>query len=90
VQRGSGWAPLEADSVYRVAMPDYLFGGGDGYTAHLAAVETVPPGPDLKLMAFEALSAAYARGQAITPRVEGRLVDETPREAPLGSAAPRR
>lgn len=78
VQRGSAWAPLAADSVYTVAVPDYMFGGGDGYTFAQRAVSSVPPGPDLKLIAFDALTALYARGEAIRPRVEGRLVDATP------------
>jgi len=81
VQRGAAWAPLAADSVYTVAVPDYMFGGGDGYTFARSAVASVPPGPDLKLIAFDALAAAYGRGQAIAPRVEGRLVDESPRAA---------
>jgi 5'-nucleotidase len=80
VQRGSGWAPLADDSVYVVAVPDYLYGGGDAYTFIQRAITRVPPGPDVKLTAFDALSSAYARGQPITPRVEGRLVDVTPRE----------
>jgi 2',3'-cyclic-nucleotide 2'-phosphodiesterase (5'-nucleotidase family) len=78
VQRGNGWAPLADDSVYVVAVPDYMYGGGDGYTFAQRAIARVPPGPDLKLAAFDALSALFARGQAIAPRVEGRLVDETP------------
>ncbi|HEV7589621.1 MAG TPA: bifunctional metallophosphatase/5'-nucleotidase [Longimicrobium sp.] len=78
VQRGTAWAPLAADSVYTVAVPDYLFGGGDGYTFARNAVASVPPGPDLKLIAFDALAALYARGEAIAPRVEGRLIDATP------------
>lgn len=82
VQRGAAWAPLAADSVYVVAVPDYLFGGGDGYTFARHAVASVPPGPDLKLIAFDALAALYARGEAISPRVEGRLVDATPPAAP--------
>jgi 5'-nucleotidase len=81
VQRGQGWAPLADDSVYVVAVPDYMFGGGDGYTFAQRAVATVPPGPDVKLLAFEALTTLYARGEAIAPRVEGRLVDETPQAA---------
>jgi 2',3'-cyclic-nucleotide 2'-phosphodiesterase (5'-nucleotidase family) len=80
VQRGNGWAPLADDSVYVVAVPDYLYGGGDGYTFIQRAVARVPPGPDLKLAAFDALTSAFARGQPIAPRVEGRLVDATPRE----------
>ena len=78
VQRGAAWAPLAADSVYTVAVPDYLFGGGDGYVFAKNAVASVPPGPDLKLIAFDALAAVYARGEAIAPRVEGRLIDATP------------
>jgi 5'-nucleotidase len=78
VQRGGAWAPLAADSVYTVAVPDYLFGGGDGYVFAKNAVASVPPGPDLRLIAFDALAALYARGEAIAPRVEGRLVDDTP------------
>jgi 5'-nucleotidase len=79
VQQDSAWAPLDDARVYRVAAPDYILGGGDGYTFATRAVETIPPGPDLKLLAFDALAATYARGQAIDPRLEGRLVDETPR-----------
>jgi 2',3'-cyclic-nucleotide 2'-phosphodiesterase (5'-nucleotidase family) len=78
VQRGSGWAPLADDSVYVVAVPDYTYGGGDGYTFIQRAITKVPPGPDLKLAAFDALSALYARGQAIAPTTEGRLIDVSP------------
>ena len=79
VQRGEGWAPLADDSVYTVAVPDYILGGGDGYTFGQVALDTIPPGADLKLLAFDALIGAYAAGRPIAPRVEGRLVDETPR-----------
>jgi 5'-nucleotidase / UDP-sugar diphosphatase len=78
VQRGAAWSPLAADSVYTVAVPDYLFGGGDGYTFAQRALTSVPPGPDLRLLAFDALATLYARGEAIAPRVEGRLIDATP------------
>jgi 5'-nucleotidase / UDP-sugar diphosphatase len=88
VQRGGGWAPLADDSVYVVAVPDYMYGGGDGYTFNQRAITKIPPGPDLKLAAFDALTAAFARGQPIAPRVEGRLVDVTPREAKSWEASP--
>lgn len=80
VQRGNAWAPLADDSTYVVAVPDYLYGGGDGYSFTRQAVAKVDPGPDLKLIAFDALTSLYARGQAIAPRVEGRLIDRTPRD----------
>ena len=75
VRRGDGWEPLDDDRVYVVAVPDYLFGGGDGYLFHNRAILSVPPGPDLRLLAFDALSAAYARGEAIAPRLEGRITE---------------
>jgi 2',3'-cyclic-nucleotide 2'-phosphodiesterase (5'-nucleotidase family) len=78
VQRGTAWAPLADDSTYVVAVPDYLYGGGDRYTFAQHAVAKVEPGPDLRLIAFDALAALYAKGQAIAPRVEGRLIDRTP------------
>jgi 5'-nucleotidase/UDP-sugar diphosphatase len=79
VRRGERWEPLAEDSVYAVAVPDYLMGGGDGYTFREVAVRSLPPASELRLLALDALMAAYARGEAVTPRVEGRLVDETPR-----------
>ncbi|MBW3569590.1 MAG: 5'-nucleotidase C-terminal domain-containing protein [Gemmatimonadetes bacterium] len=75
VQAGTGWEPLDDNRVYVVAVPDYLFGGGDGYLFHNRAILSVPPGPDLRLLAFDALSAAYARGEAIAPAVEGRITE---------------
>lgn len=74
------WAPLADDSVYTIAVPDYLLGGGDGYPfPQVAQGPIVPHGPDLRLIAFDALASAFAAGRAISPTVEGRLVDETPR-----------
>ncbi len=78
VQHGTAWAPLADDSAYVVAVPDYMYGGGDRYTFTQAALAKVDPGPDLKLIAFDALTSLYAKGQAIAPRVEGRLIDRTP------------
>jgi len=77
VRRGDGWAPLANDSSYVVAVPDYMYGGGDRYTFNQVATGRVEPGPDLKLIAFDVLTNLYARGQAIAPRVEGRLIDRT-------------
>jgi 5'-nucleotidase/UDP-sugar diphosphatase len=75
IQRGAAWEPLDEARVYVVAVPDYLMGGGDAYTFHTRAVISVPPGPDIRLMAFDALTAAYALGEAISPRVEGRITE---------------
>ncbi|MDB4950859.1 MAG: hypothetical protein JWM27_3508 [Gemmatimonadetes bacterium] len=75
VPAGTGWATLDDDRVYIVAVPDYMYAGGDGYSFKLRAIQSVAPGPDLKYLAFDALTAAYARGEAIAPVVEGRVVE---------------
>lgn len=75
IQRDSTWAPLEEERVYTVAVPDYLFGNGDGYRFRDAATQAVPPGPSLKWLAVQALLDAYSRGQPISPRVEGRITE---------------
>ena len=75
IQRDSTYVPLQEDSVYVVAVPDYLFGGGDAYRFRAVATQTVPPGPSLKWLAVQGLLDAYSRGQPISPRVEGRIVE---------------
>jgi 5'-nucleotidase len=75
VQRDSTWAPLDDERVYTVAVPDYLFGNGDGYQFSALSTQSVPPGPSLKMMAIQALLDATSRGQAISPRVESRITE---------------
>ena len=75
MREGDGWAPLDDARVYVVAVPDYLYGGGDGYHFKDRAILTVPPGPELRLIAFEALTNAFSRGESIAPRVEGRITE---------------
>jgi len=75
IQRDSGWAPLEEERVYVVAVPDYIFGNGDAYRFRELATQAVPPGPSLKWLAVQGLLDAYARGQAITAGVEGRITE---------------
>ncbi len=70
------WVPLEPDRVYVVAVPDYLYGGGDGYHFKDRAIMTIPPGPDLRLLVFDAILAAHARGEAVGGKVEGRIVEK--------------
>ena len=45
-QRDGGWAPLDRDRVYVVAVPDYLYFGGDGFQFKDRASATIPPGPE--------------------------------------------
>jgi 2',3'-cyclic-nucleotide 2'-phosphodiesterase (5'-nucleotidase family) len=76
LRQGEGWVDLDETRVYVVAVPDYLYRGGDDYHFKDRALMTVPPGPDLKLLAFDALTASYGRGEPIAPRVEGRIIEE--------------
>lgn len=73
VQRGAVWQAIDSAATYIVAVPDYSYGGGDDYTFRSRALMTVPPGPDLRLLVFDALSAKYATRTSIAPRVEGRI-----------------
>jgi len=73
VLRAGTWQPLDPQAVYVVAVPDYSYGGGDGYTFHNRALMSVPPGPDLRLMTFQALLDSLAKGKPIAPQVEGRI-----------------
>jgi 5'-nucleotidase len=75
---GEQWAPLDESRVYVVAVPDYLYAGGDGFHFKDHAVMTLPPGPDLKLMVFDDVSSAYARGEAVGRATEGRIVERQP------------
>lgn len=75
VQQGEDWSALNDDHLYIVAVPDYLLEGGDGYNFKQKAVMIIPPGPELKLLAFEAISQSYTRGESISPAVEGRIVE---------------
>lgn len=77
-QRDGGWAPLDRDRVYVVAVPDYLYFGGDGFQFKDRASATIPPGPELKLLAFDYLTRLQSRGEAIEPRVEGRIIEVRP------------
>ena len=75
VRRGTELVSLDDARVYVVAVPDYLYGGGDGYRFKERAVMTIPPGPDLRLLVFDALTTAFAKAEPIGPKVEGRIVE---------------
>jgi 5'-nucleotidase len=86
VEKDGKRAPLDDAATYVVAAPDYLFESGDGYDMLREAAQRVPYGPDLKLIAFDAISRSYAEGKPLEPKLEGRITDLTP-EPPPASAA---
>lgn len=73
IRRGERYEPLDESRTYVVAVPEYLYYGGDGFHFKDRAIQTIPPGPELKLMAFDAIAAAYARGEGVGGELEGRI-----------------
>jgi 5'-nucleotidase / UDP-sugar diphosphatase len=66
-----GGAPLDPQKTYTLAIPDYLYRGGDDYTMFPGAqVLIAPEAGDLIATALERYVAAR---REIAPRVEGRI-----------------
>lgn len=66
-----GGAALEADKVYKVAVNDYILGGGDGYDA-LGGGKIVTDGPTSSLVANDVMAYVEKMG-TVKPAVEGRI-----------------
>jgi 5'-nucleotidase / UDP-sugar diphosphatase len=63
--------PLDPDRTYRVATNDYIFGGGDGYTA-LGKGKAIIDASAATLMATMVMDYIAAKG-TVAPAVEGRI-----------------
>ena len=66
-----GGAPLEADKLYKVAVNDYIIGGGDGYDA-LGGGRIVTDGPTGSLVANDVMAYVEKLG-SVNLSVEGRI-----------------
>ena len=64
-------AALEADKVYKVAVNDFILGGGDGYDA-LGGGRIVTDGPTSSLVANDVMAYVEKLG-TVKPVVEGRI-----------------
>jgi 5'-nucleotidase len=62
--------PLDLDRSYTVAIPDFVYRGGDGYT--MFADGQVLVGPESGTLMVTALEK-YVAGREVAPRVEGRV-----------------
>ena len=69
VPTDDGWQEIEPDREYLVVVPDYLYGGGDGYRFPETRVAS-RPGSELIYLVLAEIMAAQARGEKI-----GALVD---------------
>ena len=66
-----GGAPLEADKLYKVAVNDYILGGGDGYAA-LGGGRILTDGPTGQLVANDVMAYVEKLG-TVNLAVEGRI-----------------
>jgi 5'-nucleotidase / UDP-sugar diphosphatase len=66
-----GGAALEADKLYKVAVNDYILGGGDGYAA-LGGGRIITEGPTGQLVANDVMAYVEKMG-TVKAAVEGRI-----------------
>jgi len=66
-----GGAPIDLNRTYRVAIPDYLLNGGDGY--NMFGGQRVLVGPESGTLIVGALEKAVVAQRAIAPQIEGRV-----------------
>ena len=64
VPTDNGWQEIEADREYVLVVPDFLFGGGDGYNIPKDRFAS-RPGSELKYLVFDAILRAQGLGQEI-------------------------
>ena len=68
-----GGEPLRPDATYRVAVNDYMAGGGDGY-AMLTGAKRIVDASGGTLMTSAVMGYVASLGGKIAPAVEGRIV----------------
>jgi 5'-nucleotidase len=59
-----GWSEIEADKVYSLVVPDFLYGGGDGYRIPKDRPATLPAS-ELKYLVLDAILAATSEAQSV-------------------------
>jgi 2',3'-cyclic-nucleotide 2'-phosphodiesterase (5'-nucleotidase family) len=59
-----GWAEIEPEREYTVVVPDYLYGGGDGYDIPKDRFAS-RPASELKYLVLDAVLRAQGLGQAV-------------------------
>jgi 5'-nucleotidase len=64
VPADDGWIEIDDDHEYTVVVPDYLYGGGDGYEIPHDRFAS-RPGSELKYLVLDAILSAQGQGQAV-------------------------
>lgn len=69
VPSAPGWAEIDAAGEYVVVVPDFLFGGGDGFTMPAGRTGS-RTGAELKYLLLDAILRAQAQGAAVGTPVD--------------------
>ncbi len=69
VPAGKRWREIDDDNEYSVVVPDYLYGGGDGYDIPQDRPAS-PPGSELKYLVLDGILQAQAVGEKIGAAVD--------------------
>ncbi len=69
VPADGAWQEISAGTQYSVVVPDYLFGGGDGYDVPKDRPAT-PPASELKYLVLDGILKAQAEGRKIGETVD--------------------
>ncbi len=69
VPASGGWQEIAAAGEYSVVVPDYLFGGGDGYEIPKDR-PTTPPASELKYLVLDGVLRAQAQGKKVGAPVD--------------------
>ena len=64
VPAGDGWAEIDPDKEYALVVPDFLFGGGDGYKIPKDRFAS-RPASELKYLVLDAILRAQGLGQTV-------------------------
>ena len=64
VPAGDGWSEIETETEYTLVVPDYLYGGGDGYDIPKDRFAS-RPGSELKYLVLDAILRAQGLGDAV-------------------------
>jgi 2',3'-cyclic-nucleotide 2'-phosphodiesterase (5'-nucleotidase family) len=71
VDSSNDWTEIDAQHIYSVVLPNFIFGDRDGYRMPPAARETAsPPGPELKYLLVDAIVKAQFENKTVGAEVD--------------------
>jgi len=71
VPTDGGWQKIDSDKQYSLVVPDFIYGGGDGYQIPKDRPAS-PPASELKYLVLDAVLAAQAQGLGVGVAVDSQ------------------